>query len=110
MNLTALEVPRKGKVQNIKAPLDLRRKKSCSGTEAPWTLSDGPYGRGSTVAILKFLRYLPLLGLVSKLGYPSDLRMSTACSNLSEPVIDKSKFPTFCVDILSKTFQKTNVL
>ena len=53
MNLTALDVPRKGKVQNIKAPLDLRRKKSCSGTEAPWTLSDGPYGRGPTVLIVK---------------------------------------------------------
>ena len=49
MNLTALDVPRKGKVQNIKAPLDLRRKKSCSGTEAPWTLSDGPYGRAHAV-------------------------------------------------------------
>ena len=47
----SFEVPLKGKVQNIKAPLDLRRKKSCSGTEAPWTLSDGPYGRARTVCV-----------------------------------------------------------
>ena len=61
----SFEVPLKGKVQNIKAPLDLRRKKSCSGTEAPWTLSDGPYGRGPTVSLIAVIGVVIVIGVIA---------------------------------------------